>query len=459
MPEPNQALDDFLMAACVPLDSSHCSGTLERAEAILAGCPSLAAESIYAAAVLGDDTAVHRFVTTDPASASAQGGPYRWDPLTYLCFSRYLRLDRTRAPRFFRAAETLLNAGADANTGFFSTDHQPSPTHESVLYGAAGIAHDADLTRLLLERGADPNDDEVPYHSPEGDDNAALSVLLQSGRVSSDSLATMLLRKCDWHDDAGVKLLLDHGADPNRMTHWGKTALHQAVLRDNSIEIIQLLLDHGANPLVKGAHSDPYGSAGGESAVSLAAHRGRGDVLELFERRGFRIDLDGVDALLAACARHDTARARSIVQQLPHALDQLRADGGKVLTQFAGIGNTEGVRLLLDLGLDVAARNHEGEGYFDVAKESTALHVAAWRARPATVRLLITRGAPVNTRDAQGRTPLILAVRACVDSYWTDRRSPESVKALLEAGASVDGVPFPCGYAAVDELLLRPRQS
>ena len=45
------------------------------------------------------------------------------------------------------------------------------------------------------------------------------------------------------------------------------------------------------------------------------------------------------------------------------------------------------------------------------------------------------------------------AVRACVDSYWADRRSPESVQALLQAGASVNGVPFPSGYAEVDELL------
>jgi len=42
-----------------------------------------------------------------------------------------------------------------------------------------------------------------------------------------------------------------------------------------------------------------------------------------------------------------------------------------------------------------------------------------------------------------------------VDSYWTERRSPESVEALLEAGASLGGVTVPSGYAAVDALLLR----
>lgn len=90
-----------------------------------------------------------------------------------------------------------------------------------------------------------------------------------------------------------------------------------------------------------------------------------------------------------------------------------------------------------------------------MAKDSTALHVAAWRARHAAVKLLIERGAPVDALDGKGRTPLALAVRACVDSYWMERRSPESVEALLHAGAAVSGVNFPSGYAEVDELLRR----
>jgi ankyrin repeat protein len=88
-----------------------------------------------------------------------------------------------------------------------------------------------------------------------------------------------------------------------------------------------------------------------------------------------------------------------------------------------------------------------------VAKNSTALHSAAWRARPATVKLLIERGTPVNSLDGKGRTALVLAVRACVDSYWKERRTPQSVEELLKAGASVRGVEFPSGYAEVDELL------
>ena len=111
------------------------------------------------------------------------------------------------------------------------------------------------------------------------------------------------------------------------------------------------------------------------------------------------------------------------------------------------------MRHLLDLGVDVAAIDSEGDGYWNIAKHSTALHVAAWRASHDTVKLLIERGAPVDIADGHGCTPLVLAVRACVDSYWSWRRSPESVAALLAAGASTSDVPFPCGYDEVDELI------
>jgi len=51
------------------------------------------------------------------------------------------------------------------------------------------------------------------------------------------------------------------------------------------------------------------------------------------------------------------------------------------------------------------------------------------------------------------RTALFLAVRACVDSYWTARRSPDSVGALLRAGATPSGIEIPSGYKEVDDLL------
>jgi ankyrin repeat protein len=208
------------------------------------------------------------------------------------------------------------------------------------------------------------------------------------------------------------------------------------------------MLDHGADPNLQNR-------CDGRSAVSIAARRGRGDALALFERRGFSPALAGIERVLAACARNDTESIRTIAERQPDVVAGFIAEGGTPLAEFAGNGNTEGVVHILDLGVEPGAVCEEGDGYFGTAKKSTALHVAAWRARHAVVKLLIDRGAPFDLPDGEGRTPLALAVRACVDSYWTSRRSPESVKALLAAGASVAGVRFPSGYAEVDELLAK----
>jgi len=444
----------FIRAACVPRDAGHSSGTLERAEAILAAHPEVASSNIYTAAILGDAAAVRRFLVLDARNATAKAGPYGWDALTHLCFSRYLRLDRARSDGFVASAKALLGAGASANTGWMEVDHEPHPEWESAIYGAAGLAQHPELTRLLLERGADPNDGETPYHVVETYDNTVLKILVESGKLNDTSLTTLLLRKTDWHDYEGIKWLLGHGSDPNRATHWRRTAFHHALLRDNSISIIEALLDHGADPMLVAERPDTRQTASpAMSGVAMAARRGRGDALDLMERRGIAIELQGVERLIAACARNVSAKVRTIAEQEPELVRELVAQGGKLLAEFAGVGNTDGVRHLLDLGVDVNAVTEDGDPYFDVAKNSTALHSAAWRAWPSTAKFLLEHGATVNALDAKGRTPLMLAVRACVDSYWKQRRTPESVEALLKSGATVRGVEYPSGYAEVDELL------
>jgi ankyrin repeat protein len=450
MPTPTDPIAAFIEAACVPRTTSHASGSLEQAEIMLARYPSIARSSIHVAAILGDEAAISEFLERDPDTATATGGPYGWDALTHLCFSRYLRLDAARSDAFVRSARALLDAGASANTGWSETiDHpNPRPIFESAIYGAAGIARHAALTRLLLERGADPNDEETPYHVPETYDNTVLRILLESGTLNDRSLTWLLLRKTDWHDLEGVRLVLSHHANPNTVTFFGDNALHHAIRRDNGLEIIESLLDYGADPAIPNTRD-------GRSAAAMAAHRGRGDVLALFTKRGIALDLSGVDRLIAACATDDRDTVRSLRAAAPGLEADLVERAGPLLAEFAGVGNAAGVRQLLDCGVSPTALYAEGDPYFDIATDSTALHVAAWRAWPDVVKELIARGTPVNATDGKGRTALALAVKACVDSYWTERRTPESVRALLDAGASVAGVDMPSGYEPVDALLRR----
>jgi ankyrin repeat protein len=423
------------------IEAATWHGPLEPAQAILSANPTLARGDIHVAAILGDDAEVRRLLALDPASHTARIPPYGGDALNYLGLSKYLRLDPSRSGGFLRAATALLDAGADPNTGFWTPE--PHPEFETALYGAAGVAHNAALTRLLVERGADPTDGEAVYHSPEGGDSGAMKVLVESGKLRPEDLSLMLIRKHDWHDYQGAKYLLEHGADPNYQRNRGWLAIHHAIARDNDLEFIELLLDHGADPVFR---------KDDQSAIELAARRGRGDLLALFERRGFALDLSGVDRLIAACARNRPDVVHTIAQQEPGLVRELLAQGGARIAEFAATWNTDGVGLLLDLGVPITAL-YEGDGYHDFARDSMALHVAAWRGVASTVRLLIERGAPVNVPDGKGRTPLMLAVKATVDSYWTHRRTPETVRALLDAGASQAGVTYPSGYAEVDEML------
>jgi ankyrin repeat protein len=437
----------FIEVACVPRHTWHQSGTLDHAEMILARYPEVAKSNIHTAAILGDEATVRGFLARDAGSATEKGGPYEWDALTHLCFSRYMRIDRSRSEAFVNTARALLDAGASANTGWTEMVDYPTPhpLFESVIYGAAGMAQHPGLTRLLLERGADPNDDETPYHVPESYDNTVLEIMLKSGRLNERSLSWMLVRKADWHDEAGMGMVLESGGNPNVMTLWGYTALHQSIRRDNGMALIGPLVEFGADPTVKN-------NKDGRTAFQIAARKGRGDALRLFEERGFASGLEGVDALIAACALGDRESAQALAHN-PEVLQELLADGGTLLAEFAGNANVEGMRCLMDLGVDVDAPYRHGDPYFDIASNSTALHVAAWRGWPVAVKELIAHGADVNARDGKGRTTLQLAVKACVDSYWKRRRSPEWVEPLLAAGASSEGIEIPTGYDEADALL------
>ncbi len=438
----------FTRAATVPTDGSdHAGGTLEEADAILAKYPHAAGANIYTAAVLGDEAAVQRFLAADATLATTKGGTHGWDALTYLCFSRYLRLDTARSDAFVRTARTLLEAGANPNTGWhqlYVYDIGPKEEFEAAIYAASSIARNLELTKLLLEFGADINDGETAYHASEGYDNTILELLLKSGKFKPQAMTIVLVRKADWHDLDGLNLALSYGADPNGMEVWGHSGLHHAVKRNNGAEAITALLDHGGDITIKNKY--------GFSAAMIAARRGRSDLLRLFADRRLDTKLEGVHRLEAACALADDEAIHALLAEEPDLQAQLIANGSKLLAEYAGNGNVDGLKRLLDLGISVDAR-YEGDGYFEIAKDSTALHVAAWRGQPEAMKLLIERGAPVNVPDGAGRTPLQQAVKACVSSYWRRRRTPEWVEPLLKAGATAERIEIPCGYAEVDALL------
>jgi ankyrin repeat protein len=92
----------------------------------------------------------------------------------------------------------------------------------------------------------------------------------------------------------------------------------------------------------------------------------------------------------------------------------------KRLFNAARDGKTSTVRLLLDRGAEVDARN-----WFDC----TPLHFAAINGNTDTARLLLDRGAEVDARDRDDWTPLHRAA--------TNGRT-DTAKLLLDRGAEID---------------------
>jgi ankyrin repeat protein len=162
----------------------------------------------------------------------------------------------------------LLEVGAKVD--------EPTIPGTTALFPAATTS--AEITRLLLDHGANPNarakTDATPLLFTQGADVIAL--LLAHGadvHARSKTGETALMETAIRGDVAATKLLLDKGADVNIADHRGYTPLLLAAQYDgDSPELVRLLLARGA---------DLNATAEGETALSLAAKRGETEVTKV----------------------------------------------------------------------------------------------------------------------------------------------------------------------------------
>jgi ankyrin repeat protein len=371
----------FLDAAVCPLAGDHRAGALAAAQEMLRAHPALAQENIWTAAATANVRRITELLAENPRLATAAGGPRGWLPLHYLCFSRFLKHDRKGAPRFARAAALLLDQGADPNTPWINPG---DGVRESPLYGAAGIANDPALTRLLLAAGADPNDHETLYHAAEFSGEESLAVLraLFERKPRLEWISYCMGHQLDFENAAGVRAFLAGGADVNFVGERGALAgwspLHFALLRGRSAAVVRILLRAGADVNRAGR--------GGMTPLALARRLGRTDIARLLEAAGARAPMTDKEAFLAACAAGDAPRARALLKKLPGIVGALPPEDHRLLTHAASAGNLRAVKLMADLGFDLEVPG-------DWA--GTALHQAAWHGHLPLVDFLLKRGARV----------------------------------------------------------------
>jgi ankyrin repeat protein len=387
--------DAFVRAGVVLIDADHRSGTLDAASALFAQRPSLPDDDFFAACVLGDLEAVARHLKRDPGLARATGGPLGWPAICYATFSRFLRDRRdSMQDAFARVVSTLLDRGADANAFWMSTG--PWACRESALYGAAGIANSDAVTRALLDAGASPEepDGETLYHVAEHADLRCLRLILPHVRPGP-WLNYGMCHQMDHEDPAGLALFLEAGGDVNCRIDRGQPVgwrpLHFAVDRGRSTRILTMLLDAGADPSML--------SDSGETAMRFALMRGRAEVIELFESRGFVADFSERDRWLLSLMRGDYTESD---RRRPARLD-LSPREREMLPHAAMNGRIDAVNLMLDAGWPIDTRGRWG---------GSALHQALVAGQVEVARLLIERGADLLIRNDYGGDALGCAIFA-----------------------------------------------
>jgi hypothetical protein len=357
---PEQRADEFLRLATLHYGQDD-PARQRSARDLLDRFPEVAQSNIYTKVVAGELESLRADLADQ---ASVEGGPYRWEPLLYLTYSR---LD---APQQVEIARLLLENGADPNAGYL---WQGMPSPFTALTGVFGRGEGdqpphrerVGLARLLLDAGADPNDSQTMYNCgpgcPPPYDDVHLELLLEYGLGRGDG--------GPWHE---------------RMTTAHPTP--QELLEDELVfassagllHRVELVLAQGIDPEGRGTEHPTFC---GHRAYELAAVQGHTEIAELLRARGAD-GLDEVHEVFAAIMRGETPdispelAARAVARN-PHL--PIRA---------AEIGRTEALEPLKNLGFDL---NH--------VAGAAPIHRAALNGHLDTVKKLIELGADPELRD------------------------------------------------------------
>jgi ankyrin repeat protein len=412
------------------------------AVALLTRHPDLVRTHVAVAAAAGDADALTALLAADAGGATNTSDTAGIAPLMFAVQQPVKDALQVSAAARYDVVRLLLDAGADPN----STVPFGDPVSRiSALYFVSTTGHEP-LVRLLLERGAQPDDGESVYHAAQHDHRACLATLLEFGADLSgrhtvhgntplyflashrarNPITPTVLRGMAW--------LLEHGADPTVPSIAAPTAAHTATAGETPLHRIaagghdpataMLLIAHGA------AVDPPR--ADGRTPLALAIRSGNGAMVECLLGQGADASrVTARDAYVGACARADETAARALLQQTPSLRHELQSEDGDALLDAIEDDRAASVALMLTLGWPLTTESAWG---------GTPLHWAAWRGRVTFVRQLIAAGAPINVRDrAYGSSPIAWAAHG---SRYADHAGDVDyvaiVGALLDAGATRD---------------------
>jgi Ankyrin repeat len=355
-------VDRFLRLACLTYTEPEVA---DRAMALLHEDPSLATASVHTMAACARVEELARLLAEDPSAATREGGPHRWPPLLYLCYARLGIGDPVATLRL------LLAGGADPDSGFL---WQGFPSAFTALTGVLGGGERDEpphpqavaLAEMLLEAGADPNDNQAFYNRMFRPDDSHLGPLLGHGSGRP--------HPSPWRDRLGA-------AYPTAEEMVGEHL--RSAAEKGYTDRVRRLLDHGIDPNTSGYHP----ILGDQTAYEMAVRNGHPGAAALLRDAGGRSDrIDEVDLLLSAALSGDRATVEALPRLWPEA-QQRRPDAMAVAAEGHG---EPALDLLLAIGFGIDAAGPE---------RRTALHAAALEGDVQLCRWLLTRGADRTIED------------------------------------------------------------
>jgi uncharacterized protein len=346
--------------------------------------PEIPKASFQTALVCGDIERVERVLRDDPRLASAKGGPNDWEPLLYVAFTRLAHPASVKNQ--VDIARLLLDSGANPTVFFKAGDSDYTP-----LVGAVGEgeedrpphAHRDALVKLLLERGAEPYDDQVIYNLHfHGDVLWWLKLMHEHSH--------RLGRASDWSDPEWRMLSMGNYGSGARWHLW-------IAIEHGSIDLARWCLEHGASANAAPA-ADPRFSK--RTLYEDALLFDRPQIAQLLAEHGaVPGELHGEDAFVAACRRRDAQSVRGIAAEHP---EYVRSP--KTMLAAAEKNRTDVIELLLELGASADVEGEHGE---------RPLHAAAYAGAREATALLLSRTSDVDATETRySTTPLGWAVYA-----------------------------------------------
>ncbi|WP_264336995.1 ankyrin repeat domain-containing protein [Wolbachia endosymbiont (group B) of Chorthippus brunneus] len=275
-----------------------------------------------------------------------------------------------------------------------------------------------DNARLLIEKGADINAENIfgrkPIHvAAESNNTNIIEFFLSKGMNvdDTDRYGRTPLYCASWNGHLGVvKYLVEKGADINAQDKGGETSLDAAT--DQKHEDVvgylkQVQLDQ---------------------ELLIAAQYGNFDEVRDLVSQGASLNAkysNGMTVMHSAAYGGNLDIVKYFVADAKNSLE-IKDNGGRVPLHYAAYnGKLDVVKYFIDEGeVDVNLKDSDGQ---------TALHMASGGGRLDVVGYLASKGADIKAKDKDGKTPLDIAIDRKHDSIVKYLKQAQLNEQLLAA--------------------------